>query len=85
VQSGDYWLLVAQESDVAVADLYALNGAGPDTALFAGTSICLPDGATVVTIAPATTAAARTTAAATTTAASAAPVVAAAQTTRTSG
>lgn len=86
VQSGDYWLLLAQEADVAVADLYSLNGAGPDTALFAGANICLPDGATVVTVAPATTAVTRSTTLATNAAASApAPVVTAAQTTRTSG
>ena len=81
VRSGDYWLLVAQEAHVAVADMYSLNDAGPDTALFAGASICIPDGATVVTVAPATTAAARTAS----TPASPAPVVTAAQTTRTSG
>jgi LysM repeat protein len=81
VQSGDYWLLLAQEADVAVADLYSLNRAGPDTALFAGASICLPDGATVVTVQPATTSATTSATAATT----AAPVVTAAQTTRTSG
>ena len=85
VQSGDYWLLLAQEADVAVADLYSLNGAGPDTALFAGASICLPDGATVVTVAPATVAKQSTTLATNAAESAPAPVVTAAQTTRTSG
>lgn len=85
VQSGDYWLLLAQEADVALADLYSLNGAGPDTALFAGASICLPDGATVVTVAPATVAKQSTTLATNAAASAPAPVVTAAQTTRTSG
>jgi LysM repeat protein len=85
VHSGDYWLLVAKEAGVPVADLYSLNGAGPGTALFAGASICLPEGATVVPVAPVAPVPIVTTAARKSPTTTAAPVVTAAQTTRTSG
>jgi hypothetical protein len=86
VQRGDFWLLLAGEASVSVDQLYAANGAGPSTALFPGQTICLPDGASVVTTSstsPPVTAA-KPAKPATTVARPAAPVVTAAHSTHSS-
>jgi LysM repeat protein len=49
VQSGDSWYLLAQEASIGVDALFVANGASSATALHPGQSICLPDGAVVVT------------------------------------
>jgi LysM repeat protein len=51
VRGGDSWSLIAAESSVSAAALFSLNGASASTALFPGDSLCLPAGATVVTVA----------------------------------
>jgi murein DD-endopeptidase MepM/ murein hydrolase activator NlpD len=56
VVSGDSWFRIAQKAGVTTRALYTANGATETTPLFAGTTICLPDGTVVPTTAPATTA-----------------------------
>ena len=49
VQPGDSWYLLAREASITADALFAANGASTATALYPGQSICLPDGAVVVT------------------------------------
>lgn len=49
VQPGDSWYLLAQEASITADALLAVNGATAATALYPGQSVCLPDGAVVVT------------------------------------
>ena len=48
IVAGDYWNLIASEASVSSAELYAVNNASADTALFPGETVCLPDGASVI-------------------------------------
>ncbi|MBG7605283.1 MAG: LysM peptidoglycan-binding domain-containing protein, partial [Actinobacteria bacterium] len=67
---GDFWIRIADGAGVTVSDLLELNGAGSNTPLYPGSSICLPEGARTPpppppvtqppTTAPATTAPATT-------------------------
>jgi LysM repeat protein len=87
---GDFWIRIADGAGVTVSDLLELNGAGSNTPLYPGSSICLPEGARTPpppppvtqppTTAPATTAPA-TTAPATTAPATTAPPATVAPTT----
>ncbi len=60
VHPGDYWLRIADEAVVDLADLLAVNAATVETALYPGDDICLPPGALMpsppTTVAPTTTA-----------------------------
>ena len=47
--SRDSWYLLAREASITADALFAANGASTATALYPGQSICLPDGAVVVT------------------------------------
>jgi LysM repeat protein len=71
VQAGDGWTVIAKRAKVKVSALYTANNANASTPLYAGRSVCLPQGATVPsapttaptpapTTAPATTAPQRT-------------------------
>jgi len=62
VQAGDGWTVIAKRAKVKVSALYKANGANASTPLYAGRSICLPQGAAAptTTAAPATTVPART-------------------------
>jgi LysM repeat protein len=53
VQAGDGWTLIAKRAKVKVSALYKANGANASTPLYAGRSICLPQGAAAPTTAPA--------------------------------
>ncbi len=71
--AGDYWIRIADASDVRLADLLAVNDASVDTVLVPGRSICLPAGASppappTTVASPATTAPTKTVAPPTTTA-----------------
>ncbi len=78
VVDGDYWLRLADGAGVPLSDLLAANSASSDTALFPGSTICLPIGASMPPPPPAPTTAAPTTAAPTTAApTTAAPTTAA--------
>ncbi len=55
VVRGDSWYAVARRHGVTLDALLAANGATASTTLFAGSTICLPDGATPTTPAPPTT------------------------------
>jgi hypothetical protein len=78
VVDGDYWLRLADGAGVPLADLLAVNSASSDTALFPGSTICLPIGASTPPPPPAPTTAPPTTAAPTTAApTTAAPTTAA--------
>lgn len=62
VHAGDFWIRLAEESGVRLADLLRANGATVQTPLYPGDDICLPPGATrpsppTTTTAPTTTAA----------------------------
>jgi|GEM_PF-445410 len=46
VRAGDYWLLLADEAGVPIAELLEANDATVDTPLFPGDDICLPAGST---------------------------------------
>ena len=72
VQSGDYWIGIADGAGVPLAELLTANGANVSTPLYPGADICLPAGATTPTTAAPTTAA-PSTAAPTTTAATPPP------------
>ena len=52
IVSGDSWIRVANEASVPVEELYAVNNATAQTALFPGQSVCLPNGAIVVVAVP---------------------------------
>ena len=52
VQAGDGWTIIAKRAKVRVSALYAANNASASTALYAGSTICLPQGATAPTTAP---------------------------------
>jgi len=45
--AGDYWLRIADASGASLSDLLAANDATVDSALFPGTEVCLPAGATM--------------------------------------
>ena len=45
VVQGDYWLRLADGSGVSLNKLLSANGAGTDTPLYPGSTICLPEGA----------------------------------------
>ena len=47
VRSGDFWLRLANAAGTRLDDLLDLNGATVDTALYPGSIVCLPAGATV--------------------------------------
>jgi LysM repeat protein len=72
VVAGDFWIRLADASGVPLAQLLDANDATVDTPLYPGSTICLPDGATVpappTSAAPATTAPPTTTKPVTTTA-----------------
>lgn len=47
VVAGDFWLGIATKADVELSELLAANGAVDETAIFPGSEVCLPDGASV--------------------------------------
>lgn len=49
VQAGDGWQRIANRHGVGLAAVLAVNGATASTKLFAGRTICLPEGATTTT------------------------------------
>jgi LysM repeat protein len=53
VQAGDGWTLIAKRAKVRVSALYTANNANASTPLYAGRSVCLPQGASAPTTAPA--------------------------------
>jgi|GEM_PF-1179291 len=58
VVAGDSWFRIAKKAGITTKALYKVNGATETTPLFAGTTICLPDGTVVpgpATTVPATT------------------------------
>lgn len=57
VVAGDYWILIAKKASVTVEEVLAANKATVATAIFPGTTICLPANASTPTTAPPTTAA----------------------------
>ena len=79
VQSGDYWIGIADGAGVQLAELLEANSANPSTPLYPGADICLPAGSTIpaTTVAPATTAAPTTAAPTTAAPTTAAPTTAA--------
>lgn len=58
VVAGDSWFRIAKKAGITTKALYKVNGATETTPLYAGTTICLPDGTVVPT--PGTTAPATT-------------------------
>ena len=47
VVAGDFWLGIAEKADVELADLLAANGAENGTAIYPGSEVCLPGGASI--------------------------------------
>jgi LysM repeat protein len=47
VVAGDFWLGIADKADVELDDLLAANGASNATAIYPGSEVCLPDGASI--------------------------------------
>ena len=47
VGAGDYWLRLAEESGVPLAELLSTNGATIETAIHPGDEVCLPEGASM--------------------------------------
>jgi len=54
VVSGDYWIGIAKKASTTLAALLAANEATTSTALFPGTVLCLPEGATAPVTTPTT-------------------------------
>ena len=47
VVAGDFWLGIADKADVELDDLLAANGASDATAIYPGSEVCLPQGASI--------------------------------------
>jgi LysM repeat protein len=47
VVAGDFWLGIAEKADVELDDLLVANGASNATAIYPGSEVCLPDGASI--------------------------------------